>query len=380
MAAYRGNKKRVLMILSNPLLVDPRVHKEAKVLVENGYKVTVIVWDRHNEYKEKDIIDDIEVIRLRISKLSGSIHGKLIKIILWWKKVYKEISRLLREGYQFDVIHCHDLDTLLVGVLLKRRLNLKLIYDAHEIYGYMLKDDHPLISKFAFVLEKLLVKFVDHIITIDEPFKEYFEKFNKPVTIVMNCKDLIYNEYSPPNNPVFTLVYIGLMSKGRFFPDILDVVGNLENVKLILAGKKEGLFEEIKNYSKRFDNIEFLGTIPSSKILPLTRKADATFVITDLKGQHKMNVFNKQFEAMVCGRPIIVTKGTYAGKMTEELKCGLTVDYDRDSVRDAIVKLRDNPDLCRKLGENAFKAAKERYNWDVEKKKLLEVYRAILWA
>ena len=91
-----------------------------------------------------------------------------------------------------------------------------------------------------------------------------------------------------------------------------------------------------------------------------------------------MNIFNKQFEAMVCGRPIIVTKGTYAGKMTEELKCGLTVDYNRDSVRDAIVMLRDNPDLCRKLGENAFKAAKERYNWNVEKKKLLEVYRGIL--
>ncbi|MHA1833167.1 MAG: glycosyltransferase family 4 protein [Candidatus Baldrarchaeia archaeon] len=378
MVGKENNKKRVLMILSNPLLVDPRVHKEAKALVDNGHRVTVIVWDRHGEYEKRGKVDDIDIIRLRVSGATRSIYGNMVKTILWWKKIYKEVSKLLKKGCQFDVVHCHDLDTLPVGVLLKRKLNSKLIYDAHEIYGYMLKDDHPIISKFAFLLEKLLVKFVDHIITIDEPFKEYFEKFNKPVTIVMNCKDLIYNEYSPPNNPVFTLVYIGLMSKGRFFPDILDVVGNLENVKLILAGKKEGLFEEIKNYSKRFDNIEFLGTIPSSKILPLTKKADATFIITDLKGQHKMNVFNKQFEAMVCGRPIIVTKGTYAGKMTEELKCGLTVDYNRDSVRDAIVMLRDNPELCRKLGENAFKAAKERYNWNVEKRKLLEVYRGIL--
>jgi len=378
MVRKEDNKKRVLMILSNPLLVDPRVHKEAKALVDDGYKVTVIVWDRHREYEKREKVDGIDIIRLQVSGATRSIYMNMVKTILWWKNIHREVNKLLKKGNQFDVIHCHDLDTLPIGVLLKRKLNSKLIYDAHEIYGYMLKDDYPIISKFAFLLEKLLVKFVDHIITIDEPFKEYFEKFNKPVTIVMNCKDLIYNEYSPPNNPVFTLVYIGLMSKGRFFPDILDVVGNLENVKLILAGKKEGLFEEIKNYSKRFDNVEFLGTIPSSEILPLTRKADATFVITDLKGQHKMNVFNKQFEAMVCGRPIIVTKGTYAGKMTEELKCGLTVDYDRDSVRNAIVKLRDNPDLCRKLGENAFKAAKERYNWDVEKKKLLEVYKAIL--
>ncbi len=372
------SERNVLMILSNPLLVDPRVHKEAKALIEAGHRVTVIVWDRHGEYNERETVDGIEVIRLKILKPSKSIYGNLIKTVLWWRKVYKEVNKLFKDGHHFDIIHCHDLDTLPVGVLLKKRFSSRLIYDAHEIFGYMLKDSNPIISKFAFLIERFLIRFVDHIITIDEPFEEYFKVFGKPVTIVMNCKELIYDRYTPPNNDVFTLVYIGLMSKNRFFPDILDVVGGLKNVKLILAGKKEGLFEEVKEYSKKFDNIEFLGTIPSSEILPLTRKADATFIITDLKGQHRMNVFNKQFEAMVCGRPIIVTKGTYAGKMTEELKCGLTVDYNKDSVRDAIITLRDNPGLCRELGKNAFKAAKERYNWDIEKKNLLKVYEEIL--
>jgi len=35
------------MLLSNPLVVDPRVHKEERALVIRGHDVTVIVWDRH---------------------------------------------------------------------------------------------------------------------------------------------------------------------------------------------------------------------------------------------------------------------------------------------------------------------------------------------
>lgn len=167
------------------------------------------------------------------------------------------------------------------------------------------------------------------------------------------------------------------MIKSRFFPQILEIVGNLDGVKLILAGKKEALFNDMKELSKDYKNIEFLGTVPTKDILTLTRKSDATFVIAELKGQRHLNVFNKQFEAMVCGRPILVTKGMYAAEMTEELECGLTVDYNKESVKNAIIMLRDNKQLCEELGKNAFKAAKERYNWEKEKMNLLNVYRTI---
>ncbi len=86
---------------------------------------------------------------------------------------------------------------------------------------------------------------------------------------------------------------------------------------------------------------------------------------------------NKQFEAMVCGRPIITTKGTNPAKMTEKLKCGIIVDYNRNSVEEGIRKLRDNPELYEELGRNALKAAVEKYNWKNEERKLLGVYRNI---
>ncbi len=360
-------------------MTDPRVHKEAKILVDTENEVTVIVWDRRHSYNSKDMVDGIQLVRIHNNRLMKLLPTDSFRNPIWWRKAYKKGLELHKNGFDFDAVHCHDLDTLHAGVWLKKKLGVKLVYDAHEIFGDMIKGEHPVLSKIAFKIEDRLIKHVDHIITIDEPFKKYYDKsFGKPVTIVMNCKNLIYSDYKIPDNDIFTLIYIGLMSKRRLFPQILDIVENLDDVKLILAGKKESMFDEIEKLSKKYNNTEFLGTIPSEEILPLTRRGNVTFVIVDVKKQYTMNVYNKQFEAMTCGRPIIVTKGTYASEMTEELKCGLTVEYSKKSVKEAIIKLRDNPKLCEELGRNAFKAAKEKYNWDVEKNKLLKVYKEII--
>ncbi|OYT61776.1 hypothetical protein B6U81_02310, partial [Thermoplasmatales archaeon ex4484_30] len=250
--------KKVLMILSNPFLVDPRVHKEAKALVDAGNEVSIIVWDRHRDYEPESIIDGIRVIRIHNEGLMKSLPNDLFRNPIWWRMAYKKGLELYRNGFDFEVVHCHDLDTLLAGVWLKKKVGCKLVYDAHEIFGFMIKDTAPKwLSKASLKMERLLLKRIDHLITIDEPFKDYFASIaDKPITIVMNCKDLEYEEYEPPTSEVFTLVYIGLMVRDRFFPDIIDLVGGIKGVKLIIAGKKEGIFEEVKNHSEKYDNVE----------------------------------------------------------------------------------------------------------------------------
>jgi glycosyltransferase involved in cell wall biosynthesis len=367
------------MLLSNPFMVDPRVHKEAKALVEAGNTVTVIVWDRKKEYESEATIDNINLIRIHDTLPMRFLKKDLFKNPLWWRHAYKKALKL-HQKQKFDVVHCHDLDTLQAGVWFKRRTGCKLVYDAHEIFGYMIEESMPkIICRYAFRLEKNLVKSVDYLITVDEPFQQYFETIAEcPITIVMNCKDLIYQTYEPAKNDCFTLIYIGIMTKGRFFPEIIDTIKEIKNVQLILAGKKEALYNQMKTYVKDIDNITFLGTIPSNEIIPRTHKADAVFVLVDPTSlQHKKTVFNKQFEAMVCGRPIIVTKDTYAAEMTEKLSCGLCVEYSNESVKNAITELRDNPGLVETLGKNGFIAAKERYNWAYEKNNLLQVYDAL---
>lgn len=374
----RKDGLKILMLLSNPFMVDPRVYKEAKALIKAGNEITVVVWDRHRDYEPESFVEGIRVVRIYNKGLMKIMPNDLFRNPLWWRKAYKKGLELYNTGkFKFDVVHCHDLDTLWAGVWLKKKLGIKLIYDAHEIFGYMIAIDQPkFIADAALLMEKRLIKNVDHVITVNEPLREYFESIsNKPLTIVMNCKDLVSQEYVLPRNDVFTICYIGVLSKSRMFPEIIDIIGKIKGVRFVIAGKKENLYVEVKERCKNYDTVDFLGAIPFSEVIPKTLESHIVVCMinpNDLNS--RIGMANKQFEAMACGRPILCTKETYSGAMTNGLKCGLSIDYDKDALYDAIIKLRDNPELCEEFGRNALKAAKEKYNWKTQEEKLLKVY------
>jgi glycosyltransferase involved in cell wall biosynthesis len=85
---------------------------------------------------------------------------------------------------------------------------------------------------------------------------------------------------------------------------------------------------------------------------------------------------NKLFEAMMFGVPIItnVAKG-----VVSETDCGVIVDYeDTEHIKEAIIMLRDNPDLRKRLGTNGRKAFLEKYNWNIMEERLYTVYDNLL--
>lgn len=374
---------KILMFLTKLFKNDSRVYQEARALREAGNQIHIINWARHDPKKTLPPCEETSGITIHYihdNKLIRNLKNTALKNPLWWIKAYKKALNLYKNGFTFNIVHCHDLDTLAIGVMLKRRLNIKLIYDAHEIFGYMIREvTSKLITCFAFWLERLLIPAVDRIVTVNEPLKNYFESISdKPITIVMNCKDLVNEKYISPNNAIFSISYIGILSRGRMFPEILDIIANIEGVKLIIAAPKENLYTAVEKKSKQYKNIEFLGTIPSTEVISKTLQSDLVICLFDPDNlNNKVGLPNKQFEAMVCGRPIITTKNTYAGNFTEINACGMTVEYNKESLQKAILTLKNNPQLCAEFGKNALKAAKEKYNWQNEKKKLLQVYKML---
>lgn len=368
------------MLLSYPLMVDPRVHNEAKTLIDAGHEVTVIVWDRKGDYEPEGTVNGIRVFRIHNRGLMSVLPHDLFRNPLWWRHAYLKGLALYSNDFQFDVVHCHDLDTLQAGVWLKKKLGIKLVYDAHEIFGYMISRTMPqFIAHFAFILEKKLLLFVDHIITVNEPLEKYFRSISsKPITIVMNCKDLISKEYIPPKNDCFTISYIGVLNKNRMFPQLMDMIGTIENVRFVIAAQRVSLYEEVKERSKSYANIEFLGPIRFDQVIPTTLGCNVIICMLDPRSNYsQVGLPNKIFDSMVTGRPIIVTRGLYYSTIIEKEGCGISVDYDIDQVKKAIIMLRDNNELCEHLGRKALKVAVKGYNWNVEKGKLLTVYEEL---
>ena len=157
------------MTLANPFTHDPRVYNEARSLVKAGHKVTVLAWDRKGENPPKELKDGINIVRSYNTKFMDILPYDIFRLHFWWNKGYRDALRLHNEE-PFDVIHCHDLSSLPIGVKLKKKLSLPLIYDAHEIWGYMVAKDLPW-WRYYLWKEKSLLKYVDEIITVGEEYK-----------------------------------------------------------------------------------------------------------------------------------------------------------------------------------------------------------------
>jgi len=373
---------KILMLLSKEFTIDPRVYKEAKSLVEAGHQVTVIMWDRKGDFEKESIVLGIKVIRIKNNGFMKMLPNDVFRNPIWWRIAYKKALQLYRDGFHFNVVHCHDLDTLKIGIRLKKKLSIKLVYDAHEIFGYMIENSVPkIVTKYSFRMEKKLLKHVDQIITVNEPLQDYFKSITeKPVSIVMNCNDLIIKEYVMTKNKNFTASYIGVLSSNRFFPQIIEKFGEIPDIRFVVAGRRENMdvYKQVESASLKYKNVTFLGTVPVDKVIPLTMECDCVLCPLDPSFKsHKVALANKQFDAMVCGKPIICTKGTYPGDLTEELNCGLVVDYTLDAIKEAVIRLRDDPTLCEVLGKNGLEAAKKKYNWDTQKRIFLQIFEDI---
>jgi len=376
---------KILMLVASPVITDPRVYNEAKALIQAGHKVSVIAWDREKQNPYRQMWDGIDVLRLRIWLSPecglGLPPWHIFHLVAWQWQAYRVALALNRES-AIDAIHCHFLDTLPVGIRLKQKLGVPLIYDARDMYGYMMRASFPLWIARAFEwLEKRLVTRADRIIAVNEVMAECFAGMtDKPVTVIMNCKPIQSSEYqNPANGGKFTLLYIGTIHKARALLWLMNVMKELPDVHCIIGGVGQADYVEyIKKECSKCSNVTFAGRVPVDMVLPMTEKADAVFYIFDPENPNgKLATPNKLFEAMVCGRPIICTGGTYCAEITEREGIGLAVEYSEEALRKAIIKLRDDPHLRERMGRNALRAAIAKYNWHNEEIKLLELYRGI---
>ena len=125
--------------------------------------------------------------------------------------------------------------------------------------------------------------------------------------------------------------------------------------------------------------IRFLGRVPPHEG-PIYNELAHVLIATydpSLKN-NRLGAPNKLFESMSSGRPIVVTKGSFAGQIVERTGCGLTVNYEGRIALVAILKLLENNELYSKCSNAGKLAYEEKYNWPAQERKLLAIYSGLL--
>jgi len=342
-----GATIKILMFVSNNYHTDPRVKREADTLEDNGHDVTVFHWNRKGQASTPT------------------------RIFRWQRTAYRKTKNM-----KVDAVHCHDFDTLRVGVKLKKRNGCKLIYDSHEMWSYMVADMHSSISKISDILERRWLKHVDKIITVDEGTTKYIKaRTDKPVVKVENCKEIISKRYKPTNNGNFTVSYFGTLDNDRMFPELVDIIGGMDDVNFVIGGIGVE-YKSVERKSKKYPNVSFLGTLTETNMMSWMKDSDAIICMFNPNNLNKRyGIPNKFYESLVCGRPLICTWDTSLGDLVSKLDCGVCSKYNKDSIQWIIKSLQNDREYyCEYLGRNALKQAIKNYNWDLEKQKLLEVY------
>ncbi len=369
--------RKVLMLLTNPFRPDPRVYKEARSLIKGGYGVTIFAWDRDGGFPETEVLDGIRIKRFAIPSPYGSI-SMVRGLLKFWKAVRKAAK-----GEDFDIIHCHDFDTLPAGLKIARKMGKKVVYDSHENYASMIEFDVPRpVYLFVRHYERKLAPRADGVIAASEPMGE---ALSCPYVVVTNARELedidegrLKKCRARMPQDAFVVTYIGVLEPMRFLIEACEVVQSMEGVHLLIGGYGR-LEEEIKSYAKKSGNITFVGRVPYLDVLPYTVASDAVMCVFDPTNKNNvMGPPNKLFEGMVAGRPVLATKGTHSGKLVERTGCGIAVDYSPESFRKAVEFLRDNPEEAARMGKKGRKAAEDEFNWGVMEQRLLDLYDSIL--
>ncbi len=348
-------------------------HKEAKSLLKAGYDITLIA--QHNK---DEIVNGIKIIAL--PKPKNRIERMLL---LSLKAFFKAIKQ------KADVYHFHDPELIIVGLFLKL-MGKKVIYDIHEDVPKTIMSKYWIpkwirsyVGFIVNLIEKGFSRYFDAVITATDDIAKNFK--NHPRALVIKNYPLL--EYftnarvKNKNTNNYKIIYIGGLTPERGITQIVQAMEFLDNnARLILAGKfSPGSYENEVRSLEGFKKVDYLGWVDFTKVTEVYENANVG-VICLLPEPNYINALPiKLFEYMAAKLPVIASNFPLWKEIVEGNNCGICVNpLNPKEIANAIKYLMEHPEEAKRMGENGRKAVFEKYNWENEEKKLIDLYEKIL--
>lgn len=381
--------KKVVLVRSVPLNPETRLEKFSSSLSRVGYTVSLVGWNRHGTLPVFEKCDEYDIWRIGPKSPFG------IKSVIFWPFWMISLFYWLIR-HKCSVIHVADFPSLVPALVASKLLRVKIIYDIFDFYPDLMqlpKLLHWMFSNIEFALMKL----VDEIIIVDSCRYSQIKKSpdSENVTVIYNTPNDIMSSQlvsrsmsgnmgavnvQKHQNDMLNVFYCGAMYCDRDVLSFVQLAKNDSDIKLTLGGSGDDyIINTIQKYQSECPNISYIGTIPYEETLLRSKKADILFALYNPEiPNNRLASPNKLFEAMMCGKPIIVNEGVATADKVREENCGLVIPYsDYEALKEAVLLLKNNPELRKELGENGRRAYDTKYNWKIMEKRLLDLYASL---
>jgi glycosyltransferase involved in cell wall biosynthesis len=349
-------------------------------LKEGGYQIVLIAPAKRDMISEGIVIKAVPIPSSRVEKIK---NHRLI------------LLKALEE--RADIYHFHDPDLLLVGLIIQKVHGKPVVYDAHEDYAMAAQSAREYIPKpfrivVAFIvdlLERFFAKRMAGVIAVDEHRIYQIGHPNKPHILIKNYpKTENFNRIDLQKKKVNKLIHLGTLSIVRGQNTLIELMKELEKIddqiSLDILGGFFNKHEE-KDFLQKLDesklnNLNYLGQVPYPDV-PKYLECASIGLITWLPVKKHLYAGNptKIFEYMASSIVTVASDFGIFRKIFRDNQAGERFDpLDIDQLVAIILKLVSNPEILKKKMINARMLFEEKYNWNIEGAKLLNLYSKIL--
>jgi len=307
---------------------------------------------------------------------------------------------------KMDVLCSIDLDTLLSGRIASLLRNKKQIYDAHEYFTESPElDDRPVVKKIWEGIARITIPYVHSGYTVNNSIADFLsDRYGKELSVIRNFPEIktdtsaevkaklssitslektdVYHGLQSANSNQkqqdLYLLYQGVLNKGRGLEALIKSFHQIPDIPLWIAGdgdiKKE--LEELALRESLSDRIKFLGKLAPAKLKEVTKNATVGYNLLDPSNKnYYFSLANKYFDYMMAGVPSISMNFPEYALIHEDIPFSVLIDtLSIDAIVEATLTLLNNEDRYKKIQANCF-LARQKYNWQMEEKQLLEFYK-----
>jgi glycosyltransferase involved in cell wall biosynthesis len=387
---------KILMVLESEFPPDVRVENEMLALTEAGYELHLACSTR-KQRPEKEPFGKSIVHRKRISRFIYRSSVGCLKFPFYFNFWREFIFRVCSKE-NFDIIHIHDLPLSRIGIEAKRRFKVRLVIDLHENW--------PALIKTAVHTQTIAGKFLSS----NKQWKDYEKKSlpeaDKVISVVEEARDRVITLGVDPsricivsntvnyeslsiksktvNNDSLTLFYGGAINRHRGLQIVLKALQfcAAKNIRIRFWIVGDGSYRVELEKTTSDLNIDYLvkfwGHKPFNEMLDILAECDAA-VIPHLRTENNdASSPNKLYQYMYLDKPIISSDCISVKRIIAETKTGFI--YKNDSPEELsllLERLYGDRKLLEEINGNGKKAVLEKFNWNIDKKRLIEAYREL---
>ncbi len=363
----------IMFLVTTDLTYDQRMQRIAAALSAAGFNVSLVgrlKSDSHELFENAAYAQ----IRLTTSKERGPVF-------------YYEFNQLLyREGIRLnpDCVCACDVDTLLAGYRIQRKLGCKFAFDAHEWFTEVPElKGRPLTKTVWSQLKKFSLPATSLRYTVSQAYADVFkEKFGVAFEVIRNVPNQrqLVSSMTLEERPK-VLWYQGALNMDRGLEISIEAMQALEDYTLNIAGQgplMDALVDQI-NGLKLTDRVHLLGYQLPLKLNEYNVMARYGLnLLTGSSKSYAYSLANKFFDYQQAHLPSINTDYVSYRNIMRQYPCGLLIDQpNTDSLVAAIRASDAEPKTYNSMVRASVEAAKV-FTWEKESEHLVQLYTNLL--